>query len=222
MLKYISLLIISVLFLSSCWSEAPKNIEKSPSNTETKLETKKDNLKIESIWVKKSDGKLEIEYDEEEETLSIWSNVKIKKWLSNNLPEEIKIFWDNETYLNSNVSDYLFFVDNTSEWIGEISLFYTNLFEKTWYTRINNEIDENLEIDENIQEEILEKTVENLEYVLENEAYTEPKEWEVPNEETKYKQRILINMYDTTPENLEKGMWLKWNFVEIYYNQIWF
>lgn len=214
MFKYISLIIISALLLSSCWD----------TNNKDKKETPKDTIKIEGIWMtnKKDDNKQKIVFNEEEWKLYIWDKVEISKWLPTGFPEEIEIFWNNESHLNSNVDDYIFFVDNTSEWISDISEFYIDLFKEAWYTKVENDIDDNVIINETTTDEEQEKTIDNLEFVLLNEAYSEPKEWDLPSEELQYKQRILINIFDNTPENIEKWMWLTWNFVEIYYNQIWF
>jgi len=208
MKKSIYLLVIALL-LVSCWNN--ENVEWIQGKNKN-LENQNDSLRIEPIKINKEDIKSQqLKYNESEEKLYIWNSVEISSSLPTNFPKKIKIYWENKTYINSNVTDYIFFISKSGEDIRKISLFYKSLFNKLWYKSIiNNTLDDNLE----------KPTIENLEFVLNNPKYKELKEWELPNEEKKYLDRIFININSNIPENIEKWMWLKWIFVEIYYNQI--
>lgn len=217
MKKNIILLIIFTLFLSSCWSEEIKT-ENESDMIVIETEQKTDTLKIEPFWLKQWVKDWEVKYDEEKEKLYIWDKVEINSWLAETFPEEIKIYKDNKTYINSNVGDYIFFVTDGIENINDISSYYTSLFNDLWYTQINNEVDDNEEEEE--VEKVKEISRYTLEFVIKNKAYKEPVEWEIQDEELKYNNRVIVNINSSVPENIEIGMGLKWNFVEIYYNQI--
>lgn len=216
--KILTLSILSLL-LFSCWEEDSKS-----------------ELKIESIWnesinkIEFQEFKEELKYDKKENKLSIGDSVVIKEWWEN-IPKEIKIYKDSKTYINSNMTNYTFFIADEKEEVNIIGEYYISLFKWLWYTRILEEeiINEkeqklnNLEIalkNKNwIEEEELEEDLSRLEFILKNEKYKLDEEGFSIDWEKEFNQRILINIHENTPKNIKNGMWLEWKYVEIYYNQ---
>jgi len=206
-IKKILLLSTLTLLLLSCWEE------------------KKESLKIENTPIQKATWKIEsekIEYNKDKKTLKIWDNVLIKE-SDIKLSEDIKIYKDLKIYDNSNVKNYVFFIADKKEKIKDIWNFYINLFAKLWYTRVEKK-DDNLErsnddnIDNNkIKEE--EEDFSNLEFVLKNEKYKTDEKWFPIDDEKEFKQRIIINIHDETPDNIKDSFKLEWRFIEIYFNQ---
>ena len=216
--KILTLSILSLL-LFSCWEEDSKS-----------------ELKIESIWnesinkIEFQEFKEELKYDKKENKLSIGDSVVIKEWWEN-IPKEIKIYKDSKTYINSNMTNYTFFIADEKEEVNIIGEYYISLFKWLWYTRILEEeiINEkeqklnNLEIalkNKNwIEEEELEEDLSRLEFILKNEKYKLDEEGFSIDWEKEFNQRILINIHENTPKNIKNGMWLEWKYVEVYYNQ---
>lgn len=214
MLKKIRIVLFIIVFVSlfSC--------SKDEWNKDNELWKKIDNeINVNLTWANNKDEweNWDIVYDKENKKLIIWDKVTIMPWLPDWYIKEVKIYNNSITYTNSNVKDYLFFVVDNSKKVSDISKYYNDMFSKLWYIRINEEQDKNINIDIEVNQK--------LEFVLKNEKYkdiTKIDPDDLINQviENKYLQRVIININDSTPNNIKNSTWLDWRFVEVYYNQI--
>lgn len=186
-------LMFSMLLLSSCWEE--KNVEVSLENwkeiNSIKQDNKESNLEVEITIPEynKYNKEIDITYEEDSKELSIWSDITIKEWFPENIPEEFNIGNNEVTYINSNVENYFFYTSEKE--INEILKEYSNIFKKNKWKKIKDTLDTDIEEDDEVQ---LDK---NLFYTRNNE-------------------KINIFIRNEIPQNIKK-IWINGIYIEVYF-----
>jgi len=153
---------------------------------------------INKTAIKSNSPKEKLTYDEEKKELKIWKSVTIKQGKPNNLPKELPLIEGVKTYINSNVSNYFFYVikwqtaDKPGKW-------FVDELKKNGYSLV---------INKDLPEEEQWVNYSNMEFIKENTG--KENTW-IQN----WKIQIFIN--NNTPDNIKKWLWLEWLFIEVYY-----
>lgn len=133
-MKKIIYMFIVTLFLVSCGNKTDvinddKKLSKTDKNMPSQEKTAEEIAEITQVKTTKYNEE-KIEYDSSKWEMKIWV-ITIKKWKPNWLPEYLNPNNTTETYVNSNVPNYYFFV--SSENPSDIWKYYTSNLKKAWF-----------------------------------------------------------------------------------------